>query len=55
VVVLYSDLNKAIKEGWMVHKSFVGGGYLLKQATPKGFIMAICELKPPEHAWDDEC
>ena len=53
MVVLY-DMSAAIKEGWQVYRTFVGGGYLMRQMTPNGFIMAICEPKPPSHVWDDE-
>ena len=55
-MTVFTDLNQAIKEGWMVYRPFVGGGCLLRQSTPSGFIMAVCESRTqsPPHAWEEE-
>lgn len=59
MTVVLHDLNQAIKDGWHVYDRLVGGGYLMRMRSDRGFVLALCEPKPvfrtPEHAWDDEC
>lgn len=57
----FESLSEAVRQGFMVSDRLVGGGYILKQMTDKGWAMAVCEPKDhhqvltPESAFDQEC
>jgi len=56
--MVFHDLNEAIHQGYQVYDRLVGGGYLLRMRSDKGFVLALCEprtvLRDPSHAWEDE-
>ena len=44
----FTSLTGAIRQGFQVEDRLVGGGYLLRQRTEKGWVRAVCEPREAE-------